>query len=157
MFVIDLIDEANFRQRRTGGQISLAFPLTENTRFSTRYTLREESIEFPQEDDCPAIEAGIDAGGGISAASEREFLELCDQLGGRLSSTLGYSFTWDRRNDPITPTGGFDLQLSQDFAGIGGDVKFIRTDVRGNYYKGLYKDVIASASVSGGYIRGWGG
>ena len=150
---IDLLDEAQFRQSRTGGQVSFAFPLTEYTRFNGRYTLRQEDIEFPQQDECPAILSGQSA--SISTSS-RNLLSLCDQLGGRLSSIFGYSFTWDRRNDPITPTGGFDIQLNQDFAGIGGDVRYLRTDVRANAYKGLLKDVIASASLSGGYIRGWG-
>ena len=149
---IDLIDEAQFRQSRTGGQVSFAFPLTEYTRFNGRYTLRQEDIEFPRQDEC----AGIAAGQGTGGNTDRNLLSLCDQLGGRLSSIFGYSFTWDRRNDPITPTGGFDLQLSQDFAGIGGDVQYLRTDARANFYKGLYKDVIASASLAGGYIRGWG-
>ena len=153
--VIDLVDEAQFRQRRTGGQISFAFPLTENTRFNGRYTLRREDIEFPQQDQCPALLAGLSSG-EITTASSQNLLSLCEQLGGRLSSIFGYSFTWDRRNDPITPTGGFDLQLSQDLAGIGGDVQYLRTDVRANYYKGIYKDIIASATLSGGYIRGWG-
>ncbi len=153
--VIDLLDEADFRQSRRGGQIGFAFPLTENTRFNGRYTLRQEDIEFPQQDQCPAVEAGLLAG-TTSAVQNRNLLSLCEQLGGRLSSIFGYSFTWDRRNDPITPTGGFDLQLSQDLAGIGGDVQYLRTDIRGNYYKGLYKDVIASATIAGGYIRGWG-
>jgi len=149
---IDLIEEAQFRQSRTGGQVSLSFPLTEYTRFNGRYTLRKEDIEFPRQDEC----AGILAGQGSGGTADRNLLSLCDQLGGRLSSILGYSFTWDRRNDPITPTGGFDFQLSQDFAGLGGDVKYLRTDLRANFYKGLFKDVIASASLSGGYIRGWG-
>ena len=140
--VID-IKEANFRQARTGGQVSFAFPLTEYTRFNGRYTLRKEDLEFSAQDSC-------------DTTTDRSTLSLCEQVGGRWSSIFGYSFTWDRRNDPITPTGGFDMQLSQDVAGIGGDVKYLRTDVRANYYKGLFKDVIASASVSGGYIRGWG-
>jgi len=42
-------------------------------------------------------------------------------------------------------------------AGIGGDVKYLRTDVRANAYRGLYKDVIASLTTSAGYIRGWAG
>jgi len=150
---IDLIDEAQFRQSRTGGQVSLAFPLTEYTRFNGRYTLRKEDIEFPGQEQCAGLIAGQ---GTLGGSSNRSLLSRCDQLGGRLSSILGYSFTWDRRNDSITPTGGFDLQLSQDFAGLGGDVKYLRTDARANFYKGLFKDVIASASLSGGYIRGWG-
>jgi len=152
--VIDLVDEAQFRQRRTGGQVTFAFPLTENTRFSGRYTLRQEDIEFPDDDECPALLAGLAP--TTNALSSLNTLALCEQLGGRLSSILGYSFTWDRRNDPITPTGGFDVQLSQDLAGLGGDVRFLRTDVSANYYKGLFKDVIASASLKGGFIRGWG-
>ena len=153
--VIDLVDEAQFRQRRTGGQVSFAFPLTENTRFNGRYTLRREDIEFPQQDECPSILAGQGLG-AQNTLSTQNLLSLCEQLGGRLSSIFGYSFTWDRRNDPITPTGGFDLQLSQDLAGIGGDVQYLRTDVRANYFKGLFKDVIFSGRLSGGYIRGWG-
>lgn len=151
---IDLVDEAQFRQSRTGGQVSFAFPLTEYTRFNGRYTLRQEDIEFPQQDQCPAILNGQGLGENATSGN-RNLLSLCEQLGGRLSSIFGYSFTWDRRNDPITPTGGFDVQLSQDLAGIGGDVRYLRTDIRANAYKGLFKDVIASASLSGGYIRGW--
>ena len=152
---IDLIDEAQFRQSRTGGQVSFAFPLTEYTRFNGRYTLRKEDIEFPRQDECAGILSGQGIG-GTGGQADRNLLSLCDQLGGRLSSIFGYSFTWDRRNDPITPTGGFDFQFSQDLAGIGGDVQYLRTDARANFYKGLYKDVIASASLAGGYIRGWG-
>ena len=82
---------------------------------------------------------------------------LCEQVGGRISSIFGYTFGWDRRNDPITPTRGFDVRFSQDLAGIGGDVKYLRTDFQANAYRGLFKDVIANVSLSGGYIRGWGG
>ena len=151
---IDLLDEAQFRQSRTGGQISFAFPLTEFTRFNGRYTLRQEDIEFPQQDECPAILAGQNV--GTTTTGTQSLISLCEQLGGRISSIFGYSFTWDRRNDPITPTGGFDFNLSQDLAGIGGDVRYLRTDARANFYKGIVKDVIASASLSAGYIRGWG-
>ncbi|WP_418152765.1 outer membrane protein assembly factor BamA [Litorimonas sp. RW-G-Af-16] len=153
--VIDFLDEAGFRQSRTGGQVTLAFPLTEYTSLSTRYSLRQENIEFPQENQCPTINA--DAANGTINPSNQQLFSLCQQVGGRLSSIFGYTFRWDRRNDPITPTRGFDVNFSQDLAGIGGDVKYLRTDIRANAYRGLYKNVIASASLSAGYIRGWSG
>lgn len=143
---IDFLSEAGFRQSRRGGQITLAFPLTENTTLSTRYSLRTEDIELPGTD-CTQF----DATSSISSTST-----LCEQVGGRLSSILGYTFAWDRRNDPISPTRGFDVRFSQDVAGIGGDVKYLRTDLKANAYRGIYKDVIASTSLSAGYIRGWG-
>jgi len=153
--VIDFLDEAGFRSTRTGGQVGLAFPLTQNTSLSARYSLRSESIEFPQESQCDAVLAS--SLNNTLSAQNTQLLSLCQQVGGRLSSIVGYTFGWDRRNDPITPTGGFDFRFSQDIAGVGGDVRYLRTDVRGNYYKGLFPGVIASAALSGGYIRGWGG
>ncbi len=153
--VIDFLDEAGFRSSRTGAQVSLAFPLTQNTSLTARYSLRKESIEFGREEECDAIL--VRAAEGTLTVNDRQVFSLCQQRGGRLSSILGYTFGWDRRNDPITPTGGFDFRFSQDVAGLAGDVQYLRTDVRGNYYKGLFPNVIASATVAGGYIRGWGG
>jgi len=149
---IDFLKEANFRQSRTGGQLSLAFPLTDYTSLSTRYSLRTESIESPgvNATSCAATD-------GSSSAVSQQQLSFCDQINGRMSSIVGYTFSWDRRNDPITPTRGFDFRFSQDVAGVGGDVQYLRSDFRANAYRGLFKNVISSASVSGGYIRGWGG
>ena len=74
-----------------------------------------------------------------------------------MSSILGYTIAWDRRNDPITPTRGWDLRVSQDLAGLGGDVKYLRSDVRGTLYRGIFPSVVATASFIGSYIQGWGG
>ena len=148
---IDFLSEAGFRQSRRGGQLSLAFPLTENTSLSTRYSLRNESIELPNVD-CEAILAD----GNILTAGQSN-ISLCEQEGGRLTSILGYTFLWDRKNDPIAPTRGFDVRFGQDVAGVGGEVKYIRTDLSANAYRGLFKNVIASAKLQAGYIRGWGG
>ena len=144
---VDFLEEAGFRQSRTGGQISFGFPLTEYTSLSTRYSLRRESIEVP----------GIDCRTVLTNPQQSSQNSLCLQEGGRTSSIFGYTFGWDRRNDPISPTGGFDFRFSQDFAGIGGDVKYLRSDVRANFYKGIVGDVIASLALTGGYITGWGG
>jgi len=133
--------------------VTLAFALTEYTTLSTRYSLRTESIESPGVTDanCAAAQNGNP---NILTQSQ---LSFCDQINGRLSSIFGYTFGWDRRNDPITPTRGFDVRFSQDVAGVGGDVQYLRSDVGANAYRGLFKGVIASASLAGGYIQGWGG
>ena len=143
----DLLDEAGIRQSRTGAQVSLGFPLTENTRLLARYSLRNEDVEVP----------GLDCVSILANPIQSQNSNLCLQEGGRVSSILGYSFFWDRRNDPITPTGGFDVALTQDFAGLGGDVKYLRSDVQANAYQGLFDDVVLSGRLAGGYITGWGG
>jgi len=144
---LDFLDEAGFRQSRRGGQISLGFPLTEYTSLSARYSLRNEDIEVP----------GLNCAAILADPQQSSQNNLCQQEGGRISSIVGYTFGWDRRNDPITPTGGFDFRFSQDLAGIGGDVKYLRTDARANFYKGIIGDVIGTLNLSGGYIQGWGG
>ena len=121
--------------------------MTENTTLSTRYSIRQEDIDLPGTD-CDTLDL---------TTADSSLNSLCEQVGGRISSIFGYTFGWDRRNDPITPTRGFDVRFSQDLAGIGGDVKYLRTDFQANAYRGLFKDVIANVSLSGGYIRGWGG
>ena len=144
---IDFLDEAGFRQSRTGGQISLGFPLTEHTSLTARYSLRTESVQVP----------GLNCASILANPIASSQNNLCLQEGNRLSSIGGFTFGWDRRNDPITPTRGFDVRMSQDFAGIGGEVKYLRTDIRANFYRGLFRNVIASGKLFGGYIQGWGG
>ncbi|PHR61502.1 MAG: outer membrane protein assembly factor BamA [Robiginitomaculum sp.] len=134
----DFIEENGFRSKRLGGQVTLGFRVTEYTTLQARYALRTEQT------DCTAAFTVINP-------------LACSQNNDRLSSVLGYTFGWDRRNDPITPTRGFDAFFTQDFAGIGGDVKYLRSEIRGATYYGLFKNVIATAKVSGGYITGWGG
>lgn len=134
----DFRDEAGFQSTRTGGRATLAFRMTDHTTLSPHYSLRQESVE---------------CFGDLRIQNPT----LCQRDNNRLSSILGYAFSWDRRNDPITPTRGFDMVFRQDFAGVGGDVKYLRSEFRGNAYRGLFKDVIASAKLNGGYITGWGG
>lgn len=81
---------------------------------------------------------------------------ICDSERSDLASIIGYTLNWDRRNDPIEPTGGFDLSLSQDVAGLGGDVQYLRTEISGATYRGIFKGVRASLRVSGGYIEPFG-
>ncbi|MCI4646319.1 MAG: outer membrane protein assembly factor BamA [Hyphomonadaceae bacterium] len=82
---------------------------------------------------------------------------LCDSERADISSILGYTFQWDRRNDPIEPTRGFDMSFSQDFAGLGGDVKYLRTEATAAWYRGLWRGFRFSSRFSTGYIFPLGG
>lgn len=77
---------------------------------------------------------------------------LCRQERKDLSSILGYSLSWNRKNDPIRPTRGFELGFSQEVSGLGGDVFYIRTEAVGTLYRGIWRDFIASFKLSGGYV-----
>jgi len=71
-------------------------------------------------------------------------------------SAVGTTTTY-RALDNKSPTSGIKSQLSQDLAGLGGDVKFLRTTEDVRYYKSLNSDLVGMVRAQGGYITGWGG
>jgi outer membrane protein insertion porin family len=72
-------------------------------------------------------------------------------------SAVGDTATYSTVDNPKAPTEGFSSQLRQDLAGLGGDVRFLRTTEDFHYYHALNDDVVALARAQGGYITGWGG
>ena len=79
---------------------------------------------------------------------------LCDAIGKRTTSSIGYSLLYDTTRQPPSADARPALQLNQDFAGLGGDVKYLRT--RANAAKYLAASAAASSSrlaVEGGYIH----
>ena len=81
---------------------------------------------------------------------------LCSSERSEISSIVGYNLLLDMKNDPLEPTGGFDLLFGQDVSGFGGDVNFIRTNASMNLCQGITKSVVASLRLSGGYIEPYG-
>jgi outer membrane protein insertion porin family len=73
-----------------------------------------------------------------------------------LTSLVGYDLTYNTLDNNRNPTSGLLAVLKQDFAGVGGDVQYIRTtaDVR-SYYE-VMPDVVGLLRLQGGYITGWG-
>jgi len=140
---IDWTDFASYKTVTIGGNLRLSFPLTLNSRLSTRYTLRQEDVQMPAEYCDPA--------------TPYYSLSLCSQNGKYLTSLIGYTYLYDRRNDPINPTRGYRFDISQDLAGIGGDVNFLSTEATAGWWHGFSRDFILSVNAQAGYITGWGG
>lgn len=137
----DLSEYSSYDYRSTGGGVRVSYPLNGYTLFSTRYFLKSDEIIVPQ--------GYCGAGGGANA--------LCDQVGSFLNSSAGYTLLVDRRNDPIRPTRGWSGSLRQDFAGVGGDVNYIKTEADVSAYWGISPNWVVTATASTGYISGWGG
>jgi outer membrane protein insertion porin family len=72
-------------------------------------------------------------------------------------SAAGSTVTYNTLDNTKSPTSGFKSQLSQDLAGLGGDVKFLRTTEDVRYYHPINDDVVSLVRAQGGYITGWGG
>jgi outer membrane protein insertion porin family len=72
-------------------------------------------------------------------------------------SALGDTVTYSTLDNNKSPTSGFNFELRQDLAGLGGDVNFLRTSADVRYYQPVTDDIVAMGRAQGGYITGWGG
>src|SRR3954468_4122761 len=91
------------------------------------------------------------ADGEASAAVKQQV-----DAGPAIVSLVGYSLIYNTVDNNRNPTKGVLAELRQDFAGLGGDVNFIRTigDVR-MYYE-LVSDIVSVLHLQGGHVTGWG-
>ena len=72
-------------------------------------------------------------------------------------SAVGDTATYSTVDNAKAPTNGFTSSLRQDLAGLGGDVRFLRTTEDFKYYHQINDDVVSLARAQGGYITGFGG
>lgn len=135
-----------FQQVTTGAQINAGVPLTEFMSFFARYSINFDDV---------TLDKGIYYfGGECDPLVAGRY--LCDAIGNRTTSLLGYTLAYDDRDNRIRPTRGQSLSLSQDFAGLGGSVKYVRTRLNGSKHFNLGSRFILNLSAEGGYIYPFG-
>lgn len=87
-----------------------------------------------------------------------DILKAEGALGGLNGGLLGYTYSFDNRINGLNPKGGMLLRFGQDFAGIGGDIKYIQTNALAlAETKILNEDVTVRAILEGGMINSVGG
>jgi outer membrane protein insertion porin family len=155
----DFLTQSSFQNQSTGMSLRASFPISERTSLGLTYSLIYDDTQianYPVDADGDTINTPNDI---VDQCDPRYYARslICDQEGAFLTSLFGYTLNWNHRNDPITPTRGFDMSLAQDLAGIGGELHYLRTEFDGGTYYGILPGLRASAHLSAGYIFGWGG
>lgn len=79
-----------------------------------------------------------------------------ESIGTRFQSIFGYTVGTDSRNSLLRPTRGRSFSFSQDFAGLGGDVRYLRSQVRTDNYWTPWAGWTFRASAEAGFIEGLG-
>lgn len=144
-------DERNttYEQVTTGFQIRAGVPLTEYMSLALRYGLSFDDVTLDKDD----YYYDVDGDGDIECDPILAGRYLCDAIGKRTTSSLGYSLIYDTRDNRIRPTRGHSVTFSQDFAGLGGSVKYIRTKLDADKFWNVGGGFIFSLSAEGGYIH----
>jgi outer membrane protein insertion porin family len=138
-----------YSQVRTGFQLRAGIPITEYLSMALRYGLSFDNVTLDQGTyysdrrtpgvfECEPLIAGQ---------------YLCDAIGKRTTSTIGYSLLYDTRDNRIRPTRGHSVTFSQDFAGLGGSVRYLRSRLSADKYFPLGSGFIFSMRGEAGYIK----
>ncbi len=129
-----------------GGAIRFSVPINDELTVGARYSIYNQEISNINRDiNDNIIDDRIE---GFDVADEGE----------TLVSSIGYNLTYDTLDSRRYPREGIFASFNQEFAGVGGDVSFIRTTVKADYYTQLSVDydLIGHIGVKGGHVMGLG-
>ena len=140
-----------YKQVSTGGGIRGGMPLTEYMQLGLRYGLNFDNVTLDQS----TFFTDPDGAGPLPAFCDplRVGRYLCDAIGKRTTSSVGYSLLYDATDNRLRATRGHRFTINQDFAGLGGDVKYLRTRLNAAKFWPLGGGLIFSLTGEGGYIH----
>ncbi|MGH6707698.1 MAG: outer membrane protein assembly factor BamA [Bradyrhizobium sp.] len=75
------------------------------------------------------------------------------QSGKTLTSSVGYSLNYNTLDNNKNPTDGLLVDWKQDFAGVGGDVSYIKSAIDAKYYTPLVADIVGLIHLQGGMLN----
>jgi outer membrane protein insertion porin family len=173
----------SYENETYGGGLRAGFQMTEELALQARYNIYRQEISLPWNlNNCiyspnaltnpvtlqpnpgapgvsQASEAALAAAGGFNCYSDNEASMAVRQelaSGPVWVSLVGYTAVYSTLDNNRNPTSGLYLEFKQDFAGVGGDVNFIRSTGSARSYYEVMSDVIAILHLQGGHIAGWG-
>jgi len=127
----------SYSNRVTGGTLRAGFMLRDDLTLGLRYSLYQRDISIS----------------GVTIPSAA----IVQALGQTLTSAAGYTLLYNTLDSQQNPNEGAYINFSQDFAGLGGDVQYIRSTIDGRYYYPLTSDFTLMVRGQAGNVYGWGG
>ncbi len=161
----------------------LGFALREDLSLQVRYSIYQQSISLPGYlancnndpnnpfmlfNPSPAFVNSVGGAANLPAAAtdpsgfglwcysdgEASLPVRKELAGGKtLTSALGYSLNYNTLDNNRNPTDGLLVDFRQDFAGVGGDVTYLKSQIDGKYYSPLVADIIGLVHVQAGMLN----
>ena len=120
-----------------GAELTVGYDITEDLSHEVQYLIKKDSL---------------------SSASESSSAFIQEQIGTYVSSVIGHSLTYDRLDNRDLPKNGYLLSGTQEFAGLGGDIKYIKHEIDGKFLKSFVENKYTiQLSAAGGHIKGISG
>ncbi len=177
----------SYQTKTDGASTRFGFTLREDLALQLRYSIYKQSIQLPQVlmncnninpnfgtdpnaaptfptpsafGTTPATTPPLGYVGQVDCAADGEAsLAVRKELaqGAVYTSLVGYDLTYNTLDNNRNPTSGIIAVMRQDFAGVGGDVKYIRTSADLRTYYEIMQDTVGVLHLQGGFLTGWGG
>jgi outer membrane protein insertion porin family len=119
--------------------VRLGLPISEDLNLSVNYKLQYEDFSNVPAD--------------VSTAPANYYEE-----GAFITSSVGYGLTYSTIDNMQDPRNGTYVKFSQDFAGVGGDSRYVRSVADARYYRELLydSDIVGLVRLQGGNVTGLG-
>ncbi|HEY5129598.1 MAG TPA: outer membrane protein assembly factor BamA, partial [Bradyrhizobium sp.] len=151
----------------------LGFALREDLSLQLRYSIYQQTISLPgnlancnNDPTSPffnpspayALANGISLastnGLGCYVDGEASLPVRKELAGGKaLTSAVGYSLNYNTLDNNKNPTDGLLVDFKQDFAGVGGDVSYLKSQIDAKYYTPLVSDIVGLIHLQGGMLN----
>lgn len=156
---------SSYSTETIGTNLRVGFALTEEVRLSMRYSIYRQGVELSSNlIDCTKrnLVDFVDPNGNLidSCYDNLEApipIRLEFGAGPTITSLVGYGLGYNTVDDNRNPTTGIATEFRQDFAGVGGDVNFIRSSADFRHYREVLSDVVGVIHLQAGNLNSWGG
>jgi outer membrane protein insertion porin family len=171
----------SYSTRTIGFSPRIGLQLREDMSVQLRYSIYQQSITLPSYlNDCNMIPgsgafnpspAWVAANGAAAANAfgatdpsgaglwcytySQASLPVRQELaqGTKITSSVGYTFDYNTLDNNKNPTDGLLVDWKQDFAGVGGDVVYLKSAVDAKYYAPMVADIVAITHLQGGIMN----
>ena len=129
-----------YNLERTGGTVRFGLPITEHLSSQVAYNFVEDKYI---DDDLP-----------VNAANDPAYI----RIGTWIKSSVSGALVWDSIDNRNDPHEGLYARFTGEFAGVGGDARWLKATAKGSYYKTISEDLnlVGILSVGAGHIKATG-
>ncbi len=129
--------DQNYTLKSIGLKTSLGYDIAEDLSHEIDHTIKRDILSSP---------------GNPSS------IFLYEQMGKFITSAIGHTITYDQLDSKIIPKNGYIISGTQEFAGVGGNNKYLKHELDGKYFKSFINNKLTLKITSSvGDIMGVGG
>lgn len=161
----------SYTSKTFGFSPRLGFQLREDLSLQVRYSISQQEITLPaQYANCNNINpnftttfptnytSGVNTIPDCFADGEASVPVKAGLAFGKvMTSSAGMTLTYNTLDNNKNPTSGILATWSEDFAGLGGDVRYIKSTGDVKLYTPIVSDIVGLIHVQGGILNGWDG